>query len=52
MPAVEVEIVPEPDPDEREALLVALAEPAEPREPSAYRSAWRRAALEPEDDAD
>jgi hypothetical protein len=43
---VEVEIVPEPDPAEREALLEALASlDADSEPPPAYRSAWRRAAL-------
>lgn len=49
---MEVEVVPEPDPEEREALLAALSGSFEPDEPSAYRSPWRRAALEPEDEQD
>jgi len=49
---VEVEVVPEPDPEEREALLAALSGSLELDAPSAYRSPWRRAALEPEDDED
>jgi hypothetical protein len=40
---VEIEIVPDPSPEERAALLAALAEEAEP---PAYLSAWRRAGLE------
>ena len=48
-----VEILPEPEPREREALLRALtALEAEPAEPAAYRSLWRRAALEPVEDGD
>jgi hypothetical protein len=49
---VEVEVVPEPDPEDREALLAALSGSFEPDEPSPYRSPWRRAALELEDDQD
>jgi hypothetical protein len=50
---VTLEIVPEPEPREREALLRALAElEAVAGEPAAYRSAWRRAALEPMEDGD
>lgn len=45
-----MEIVPEPDPDEREALLAALERAVAPPEPAAYRSPWRRAALDPEGD--
>jgi hypothetical protein len=48
---VEVEIVPEPDPAEREALLEALASlDADSEQPPAYRSSWRRAALDPPED--
>jgi len=48
---VEIEIVPEPSPAEREALLDALARfDAEPEEPPVYRSRWRRAGLDPDDD--
>jgi hypothetical protein len=48
---VEVEIVPEPDPAEREALLEALASlDTESEQPPAYRSAWRQAALDPAED--
>jgi hypothetical protein len=44
---VDVAILPEPDPAEREALLEALATmDGESEEPAAYRSAWRRAALD------
>lgn len=44
---MEPEIVPEPTPEERAAILAALAEdgPA-----VADGDAWRRAALEPEED--
>jgi hypothetical protein len=50
---VEVEIVPEPDPAEREALLEALASlDAESEQPPAYGSSWRRAALNPAEDDD
>jgi hypothetical protein len=44
---VEVRIEPEPDEEEREALLEALARAGlrEPPEPPAYRSPWRQAAL-------
>jgi hypothetical protein len=45
MTAVDAEIRPEPDPAEREALLAALSEGAEP-DRSPYRSAWRTAADE------
>lgn len=38
-------IRPEPTDDERRAILALLAED-EPREPDAYHSAWRAAALE------
>jgi len=51
IPCVEVVILPEPDPGVREALLEALAMVGgESEQPSAYRSAWRRAALDPADD--
>jgi hypothetical protein len=44
---VEPEIVPEPTPEERAAILAALTED----EPAAADGdAWRRAALEPNDD--
>ena len=45
--------MPEPEPRERDALLRALAEldDATP-EPAAYRSPWRRAALEPSEEGD
>jgi hypothetical protein len=36
---VELDIAPEPDEDEREAIAAALADPTEL--PDAYRSAWR-----------
>jgi hypothetical protein len=50
---VALEIVPEPEPREREALLRGLAElEAVACEPAAYRSPWRRAALEPVEDSD
>lgn len=50
---MEVEIVPEPEHREREALLRALAElEGADRGPAAYRSAWRRAALEAAEDGD
>jgi hypothetical protein len=50
---VAIEIVPEPEPDEREALLRALAELDDvAAEPAAYRSPWRRAALEPPEDGE
>ena len=38
-------ITPEPSPEERRAILAALAD-EEPYEPPAYRSRWREAALE------
>lgn len=41
---MELEITPEPTPDEREALLTALARGSEPQV-SAYRSVWRLAGL-------
>jgi hypothetical protein len=45
--------VPEPGPREGEALLRALAKLDEAaREPAAYRSPWRRAALEPSEEGD
>jgi hypothetical protein len=48
---VEIEITPEPDPAERAALLRALAAADDTEgEPPVYRSPWRRAALEPEDE--
>jgi hypothetical protein len=48
---VEIEIVPEPSPAEREALLEALAaSDGDPERPPAYRSPWRRAALDPAED--
>jgi hypothetical protein len=47
--AVELEITPPPTPEEREAIVAALEASAE-EEPDAYRSAWRRAALEDEPD--
>ena len=39
---------PEPEPAEREALILAFEQflEGQAREPSAYRSEWRRAALE------
>jgi len=40
---VELEISPDPDEAEREAIAAALAQPVVP--PQAYLSAWRRAAL-------
>jgi hypothetical protein len=44
---VAIEIVPEPSPAEREALLQALAGlGGDAEQPPAYRSAWRRAALD------
>ena len=48
-PAVEVAVVPEPEPDEREALLAALEQLDEPSSP--YESAWRRAGIDPDVDA-
>jgi hypothetical protein len=45
---VDVEIVPEPTPEEREAVLAALAE-REPEPPGAYVSLWRAAGLDEED---
>ena len=39
---MELEITPEPNPEEREALLAALAALLDgDRRPAAYRSAWR-----------
>jgi hypothetical protein len=49
---LEVAILPEPDPAERDALLEAFATVAESEEPVAYRSAWRRAALDFDEDDD
>lgn len=47
---MEYEVRPEPTPEELEALLVVLRE-YDGAAPSAYRSAWRVAALvEPEDE--
>jgi hypothetical protein len=44
---VEIEIVPEPSPAEREALVQALAtSDGDPEQPPAYRSPWRQAALD------
>jgi hypothetical protein len=40
---VELEIRPEPDEAEREAIVAAVAQP--PGAPTPYASAWRRAAL-------
>ena len=40
---VELEITPEPDDADREAIVAVLAEPAEL--PAPYLSAWRRAAI-------
>jgi hypothetical protein len=40
---VELEISPEPEDAERQAIAAALARPAEA--PSAYSSAWRQAAI-------
>jgi hypothetical protein len=40
---VELEIRPEPDDAEREAIAAAVAHPQEA--PSAYASAWRQAAI-------
>jgi len=49
---MEAEIVPEPEPREREVLLRALAEvDGEAGEPAAYHSPWRRAARQPDEDA-
>jgi hypothetical protein len=49
---VELEISPDPDEAERDAIAAALAQPAVPPQP--YLSAWRRAAfaeaLEPDAD--
>jgi hypothetical protein len=48
---VEVEIVPEPEPRERDVVLRGLADlGGELDSPAAYRSPWRLAALEPPDD--
>jgi len=48
---VEIEIVPDPDAAERQALLHALeALEREPEHPPVYRSLWRRAALEAGED--
>jgi hypothetical protein len=48
---VRVEIVPEPEPREREVLLRALGELGDTLiAPPAYRSPWRLAALEPPDE--
>ena len=48
---MEVEIVPEPDPREREILLQALGElDGETGDPDAYSSPWRLAALAPAPD--
>jgi hypothetical protein len=48
---VEIDIVPEPGPGERDVLLRALGElDGASVEPPAYRSAWRLAALEPAGD--
>ncbi len=41
---MELEITPEPDDSEREAIAQALA--GEAPEPEAYRSEWRRAAVD------
>ena len=49
-PAVDVEIAPEPEPEEREALLAALESDGALDEPAEYRSEWRRAALAGDDD--
>ncbi|MEX2211621.1 MAG: hypothetical protein WD689_07645 [Gaiellaceae bacterium] len=46
---MEVEFVPEPTPQEREALLAARADQESSRE---LLSPWRRAALDPEDGED
>ena len=42
-------VTPEPEPDEREALLAALEQLDEP--PTPYASAWRRAGLDLDADA-
>jgi len=48
---LEIEIAPEPDAAERRALLDALEGlEREPQPPPAYRSLWRRAALEAAED--
>ncbi len=48
---MEVEITPEPTPEEREALIAALERLLEAQaEPEAYRSAWWRAGLEEDED--
>jgi hypothetical protein len=50
---VEVEIVPEPDPAERAALLEAVASlDADSEQPPAHGSSWRRAALDLAEDDD
>lgn len=46
-PPVEPEIVPEPTPEDREAILAALAED---EQAGGDGAAWRRAALEGEED--
>jgi hypothetical protein len=43
--AVEPEIRPEPTPEERRAILLALGD-EEPYHPPGYQSRWREAALE------
>jgi hypothetical protein len=51
MAEVDAEIRPEPEGAEREALLAALRDEAEPGA-SPHGSAWRASAGEPEDDYD
>ena len=44
---MEVEVTPEPEDDERQALLSALAPPADrPPARASYESPWRRAGLD------
>ena len=46
---VDYEVTPEPSEQERAAIDAALLE-LDREEPPAYRSAWRRAALDPDDE--
>ena len=42
---MELEIRPEPGPEEREAILASLERLLRPEPPAAYRSAWRTQAI-------
>lgn len=46
---MEIVIVPEPTPPQREAIVAALDDEPSPQEPPAYRSRWLRDALERSD---